>query len=167
MKIKVRKHKLNIHCRGSPRRGRTQQHPYCLRYAHSQHIESHLGKKQQQAKIPIAFLFSQLHFNNITSHALFYGDHLVMRNKRCAVQNQGITLIVLYSFTVLFVCCLFVCFFTYFLKPGTSVIGLLLLWYSCLIKQLFFFVFSACILILLSFIFFSLSLFFLSHYGQS
>ena len=62
---------------------------------------------------------------------------------------------VLYSFTVLFV------FFTYFLKPGTTVIGLLLLWYSCLIKQLFFFVFSACILILLSFIFFlSLSLFF-------
>ena len=55
--------------------------------AHSQHIESYLGKKQQQAKIPIAFLFSQLHFNNITSHDLFYGDHLVMRSKRCAVQN--------------------------------------------------------------------------------
>ena len=65
---------------------------------------------------------------------------------------------VLYSFTVLFV------FFTYFLKPGTTVIGLLLLWYSCLIKQLFFFVFSACILILLSFIFFlSLSLCFFYH----
>ena len=92
MKIKVSKHKLNIHYRGSPRGGRTQQHAYCLRYAHSQHIESHLGKKQQQAKIPIAFLFSQLHFNNITSHALFYGGHLVMRSKRYAVQNQGITL---------------------------------------------------------------------------
>ena len=92
MKIKVSKHKLNIHYRGSPRGGRTQQHAYCLRYAHSQHIESHLGKKQQQAKIPIAFLFSQLHFNNVTSHALFYGGHLVMRSKRCAVQNQGITL---------------------------------------------------------------------------
>ena len=92
MKIKVSKHKLNIHYRGSPRGGRTQQHAYCLRYAHSQHIESHLGKKQQQAKIPIAFLFSQLHFNNVTSHALFYGGHLVMRRKRCAVQNQGITL---------------------------------------------------------------------------
>ena len=71
---------------------RTQQHAYCLRYSHSQHIESHLGKKQQQAKIPIAFLFSQLHFNNVTSHALFYGGHLVMHSKRCAVQNQGITL---------------------------------------------------------------------------
>ena len=71
MKIKVSKHKLNIHYRGSPRGGRTQQHTYCLRYAHSQHIESHLGKKKQQAKIPIAFLFSQLHFNNITSHAVF------------------------------------------------------------------------------------------------
>ena len=93
MKIKVNKHKLNIHYRGSPWGSRTQQHAYCLRYAHSQHIESHLGKKQQQAKIPIAFLFSQLHFNNFTSHALFYGGHLVMRSKRCAMQNQGITLI--------------------------------------------------------------------------
>ena len=65
---------------------------------------------------------------------------------------------VLYSFTVLFVFCLF--FFTCFLNPGTTVIGLLLLRYSCLIKQLFFFVFSACILILLSFIFFSLSVFY-------
>ena len=92
MKIKVNKHKLNIHYRGSPWGSRTQQHAYCLRYAHSQHIESHLGKKQPQAKIPRAFLFSQLHFNNVTSHALFYGGHLVMRSKRCAVQNQGITL---------------------------------------------------------------------------
>ena len=92
MKIKVSKHKLNIHYRGSPWGRRTQQHAYCLRYAHSQHIESHLGKKQPQAKIPIAFLFSQLHFNNVTSHALFYGGHLVMRSKRYALQNQGITL---------------------------------------------------------------------------
>ena len=92
MKIKVSKHKLNIHYRGSPWGSRTQQHAYCLRYAHSQHIESHLGKKQPQAKIPIAFLFSQLHFNNVTSHALIYGGHLVMRSKRCAVQNQGITI---------------------------------------------------------------------------
>ena len=65
---------------------------YCLRYAHFQHIESHLGKKQPQAKIPIAFLLSQLHFNNVTSDALFHGGHLVMRSKRCAVQNPGITL---------------------------------------------------------------------------
>ena len=33
----------------------------CLRYAHSQHIESHLGKKQPQAKILIAFFSSQPH----------------------------------------------------------------------------------------------------------
>jgi len=92
MKLKVNKHKLNIHYRGSPWGNRTQQHAYCLRYAHSHHIESHLGKKQPQAKIAIAFLFGQLHFNNVTSHALFYGGHLVMRSKRCAVQNQGITL---------------------------------------------------------------------------
>ena len=30
-----------------------------------------LGKKQSQEKIPIAFLFSQLHFNNVTSDSLF------------------------------------------------------------------------------------------------
>ena len=78
--------------RGSPWGSRTRLLAYCLRYAHSQHIESHLDKKQQQEKNPIAFLFSQLRFNNVTSHALFYGGHLVMRRKRCAVQNQGITL---------------------------------------------------------------------------
>ena len=55
-------------------------------------IESHLGKKKPRAKIPIEFLFSQLRFNNVTSHALSYGGHLVMRRKRCAVQKQGITL---------------------------------------------------------------------------
>ena len=92
MKIKVTKHKLNIHYRGSPWGSRTQQHAYCLRYAHFQHTESHLSKKQPQAKIPIVFLFSQLHFNNVTSHALYYSGHLIMRSKRCAVQNQGITL---------------------------------------------------------------------------
>ena len=92
MKIKVNKHKSNIHYRGSPWGSRTKQHAYCLRYDHSNHIESHLGKKQPQAKIAIAFLYGQLHFNNVTSHALFYGGHLVMRSKRCAVQNQGITL---------------------------------------------------------------------------
>ena len=88
----MNKHKLNIHYRGSPWGSRTQQHAYCLRYARSHHIESHLGKKQPQAKIAIAFLFGQLHFNNFTSHALFYGGHLVMHSKRCAVQNQRITL---------------------------------------------------------------------------
>ena len=31
-----------------------------------QHFESHLGKKQPQAKILIALLFRQLHFNNVT-----------------------------------------------------------------------------------------------------
>ena len=90
MKIRVSKHKLNIHYRGSPRGGRTQQHAYCLRYAHSQHIESHLGKKQQQAKIPIAFLFSQLHFNNITSHALFTAAILLcaVRDAQCKTRES-------------------------------------------------------------------------------
>ena len=40
-------------------------------------IESLLGKKQPQAKIPVAVLFSQLHFNNVTSDALFHGGHLM------------------------------------------------------------------------------------------
>ena len=53
-------------------------------------------QKQLQVKIAIAFLFGQLHFNNVTLHAFFYGGHLVMRSKRCsAVQNHGITLILL------------------------------------------------------------------------
>ena len=45
--------------------------------AHSQHIESHLGKKQSQEKIPIAFLFSQLHFNDVTSDSLFFAAILL------------------------------------------------------------------------------------------
>ena len=95
MKIKVSKHKFNIHYRGSLWGSRTQQHTYCLRYAHSQHIESHLSENQPQTKIPVAFLFSRLHFNRVTSNALFYGGHLVMHSKRCAMQNQWITLNVL------------------------------------------------------------------------
>ena len=92
MKIKMSKYKLTSTRRGSPWGSRTQQHAYCLRYAHSQHTQSHLGKKQPQAKIPIEFLFSELHLNNVTSDALFYGGHLVMRSKRCAEQNQWNTL---------------------------------------------------------------------------
>ena len=90
MKIKVSKHKFNIHYQGSSWGSQTQQLTYCLRHAHPKHIESHLGEKQPQAKI--VFLFSQLHFNNVTSDALFYSGHLVMHSKRCTVQNQWITL---------------------------------------------------------------------------
>ena len=44
----------------------------CTAYnAHSQHIESQLGKKQSQEKIPVAFHFSQLNFNDVTSDSLF------------------------------------------------------------------------------------------------
>ena len=43
------------------------------------HVESHLSKKQPQATIAIAFLFSQLHFN-VTPDALFHGCHLVFHN---------------------------------------------------------------------------------------
>ena len=65
------KYKYTSTRRGSPRGSRTQQHAYFLRYAHSQHTQSHFGKKQPQAKIPIEFLFSEPHLNNVTSDALF------------------------------------------------------------------------------------------------
>ena len=70
-------------------RSRTQQHAYCLRYAHSHPTESHLGKKQPQAKIAITFLFSQLHFNNVTSQAILYGGHIVMRSKKYRSAKPG------------------------------------------------------------------------------
>ena len=49
---------LNFYYRGSPWGSRTEQHAYCLRYAHFQHLESHFGKKQPLAKILVAFLLS-------------------------------------------------------------------------------------------------------------
>ena len=73
---------INFHYRGSPWGSRTHQQAYCILYAHSHHTESHLGRKQPQAKIAIEFLFGQLHFNNVTSHALFNGGHLVMRSAK-------------------------------------------------------------------------------------
>ena len=87
MKIRLRKHKLNTHYRGFPWAIRVLL-TLCT-------FPTHWVSSQQEttaSKIPIAFLFSQLHFNNVTSHALFYGGHLVMGSKRCAVQNQGISL---------------------------------------------------------------------------
>ena len=104
MKIKVSEYKFNFHYRGSLWGGRTQQHTFCLPYAHSLHIESHIGRKHPQEIIPIALLFGQLHFNNVTSDALFPGGHLVMRSMRCAVQNQQITLKFLGKFDFAFQC---------------------------------------------------------------
>ena len=57
-------------------------------------MESHLSKKQPHAKIPILFLFSQMCFNIITSHAVFHGGHTFIRSKKSTVQNQQITLTV-------------------------------------------------------------------------
>jgi len=59
--------------------------------AHSQHIESHLGKKQSQEKIPIAFLFSQLHFNNVTSDSLFMAAILLgtVRDAQCKTSDYA------------------------------------------------------------------------------
>ena len=63
-----------------------------LHIPNTQHIESHLGKKPPQAKIPIAFLFSNLHFNNVTEMLFFFTAAILL----CAVidapvQNQRIT----------------------------------------------------------------------------
>ena len=55
---------------------------YCFRYAHSQHTESHLGKKLPQAKI----LFSKLHFNNATEMLFFTAAILL-----CAVRDAQCT----------------------------------------------------------------------------
>ena len=60
------------------------------RYVNYQHIESYFGKKQPQAKIPTASLFSQLHFKNVFSDDLFHGGHLdgghlVMRSAKLAI----------------------------------------------------------------------------------
>ena len=80
----------NIHYRASPWGSRTQQHAYCLRYAYSHYIESHLGKKQPHAKIAIAFLFGQLHFNDVTSHALFTESILLcaVRDAQCKTRES-------------------------------------------------------------------------------
>ena len=59
--------------------------------AHSQHIESHRGKNQSQEKIPIAFLFSQLHFNNVTSDSLFMAAILLgtVRDAQCKTSDYA------------------------------------------------------------------------------
>ena len=61
MKIKVNKHKLNIHYRGSvlvlrEEASRTQQHEYCLRSAHSHHMESHLTKNRNKNCYSVSLL---------------------------------------------------------------------------------------------------------------
>ena len=45
------------------------------------------ARKRPQAKIPVAFLFSKLHCNNVTEMLFFTAAILL-----CAVQNQRITL---------------------------------------------------------------------------
>ena len=71
-----------IHYRGSPWGSQTQQHTFCLHYAHSQHTESHLRKKQPQGKIPTALLFSQRIFIMLLQMLFFTAAILL-----CAVQT--------------------------------------------------------------------------------
>ena len=84
MKIKVSKHKLTSTIEVL----REEVELRNTRTVYVMHIPNALSLTS--AKIPIAFFFSQRHFNNVTSNAPFYGGHLVMRSNRCAVQNQGI-----------------------------------------------------------------------------
>ena len=58
-----------------------------LHIPNTQHIESHLGKKQPQAKIPIAFLFSKLHGNNVTEMLFFTAAILLCAVMDAPVQN--------------------------------------------------------------------------------
>ena len=56
-----------------------------------QHIQTYIGDKlkKRQPKIPLTFLFDRLHFNTVLAEALFQGGHVLMRNKRCAVQTSA------------------------------------------------------------------------------
>ena len=87
---RLRRDTWQVYFRGSPvRKSNSATRVLLTLCTFQQHVESHLGKNQTQPKILRAFLFSsQLHFVNVTLHALFHGGHLVMRSKRCAVQNQ-------------------------------------------------------------------------------
>ena len=92
MKIKVNKHKLNIHYRGSPREEVELSN---TRTAYVMHIPTTLSltSARNNRKQKLQKRFSSVNFILIMLlHMLFYGGHLVMRSKRCAVQNQGITL---------------------------------------------------------------------------
>ena len=79
MKIKVNKHKSSTIevLREEVKLSNT-------RTAYVMHIPTKLSlsKKQPQAKIAVAFLFGQLHFNNVTSHALFF------RRPSCYAQKE-------------------------------------------------------------------------------
>ena len=57
---------FNVHYRGSPvRKSNSATRVLLTLCTFQQRVESHLGKNQTQPKILIAFLFSQLHFNNV------------------------------------------------------------------------------------------------------
>ena len=68
----------------------TLQHAYHLRYAHSQHIESHRGQKQPQLRSPITFL-RLISLRRTSFHEwcffrpFFHGGHIAMRSEGCAV----------------------------------------------------------------------------------
>ena len=94
MKVKVSKYNLNIHYRGSP--GREEVELSNTRTAYVMHIPNTLSLTSVRNNSKQKF---QLHFSSVNLiliillHMLFfYGGHLVMRSKRCAVQNRRITL---------------------------------------------------------------------------
>ena len=93
MKIKVNKHKLNIPLsRFSVRKSNSATHVLLTLRTFPPHWVSPRQETIASKNCNSVSLRSTS-FNNVNSHALFYRGHLVMRSKRCAVQNQGITLI--------------------------------------------------------------------------
>ena len=82
MKIKVNKHKLNIHYRGSPRGSRTQQHAY----AYVMHIPTTLSltSARKNRKQKLQMRFSSVNFILIMLlHMLFYTEAILL----CAVRD--------------------------------------------------------------------------------
>ena len=83
MKIKVSKHKLNMHYRGSPRGGRTQQHAY---FAYVMHIPNTLSltSARNNSKQKFQWRFSSVNFILIILlHLLFFTAAILL----CAVRD--------------------------------------------------------------------------------
>ena len=78
MKIRVNKHKLNIHyieVLSEEVELSNTRTAYVMRIPTPLSLTS--ARNNPQAKIAIAFLFGQLHFNNVTSHAFFFTEAIL------------------------------------------------------------------------------------------
>ena len=76
----------------SPGGSRTQQHANCLQYAHSQQMSLILARNNRKRKFKSRFPSVNFIFITLLPMLFFHGGLLVMCSKRCAAQNQRITL---------------------------------------------------------------------------